>query len=37
MPTVFRDIALDFGISTAFKEAAFVVVAISDRDVPKPG
>jgi hypothetical protein len=36
MPTMFRDIALDFGISTAFKEAAFVVVAISDRDVPKP-
>jgi hypothetical protein len=37
MPTMFRDIPLDFGISTAFKEAEFVVVAISDRDVPKPG
>jgi hypothetical protein len=37
MPTMFRDIPLDFGISTTFKNAAFVVVAISDRDVPKPG
>ena len=36
-PTVAREIGLDFGVSKAFKDAAFVVVAISDRDVPKPG
>jgi hypothetical protein len=36
-PTMFRDIELDFGISKAFKDAALVVLAISDRDVPKPG
>jgi hypothetical protein len=37
MPIEFRGIGLDFGISTPFKDAALVVVAISDRDVPKPG
>jgi hypothetical protein len=37
MPTTFAKIELDFGISNAFKDAAFVVVAISERDVPKPG
>jgi hypothetical protein len=36
-PTVFREIDLDFGISKGFGQAAFVAVAISDRDVPKPG
>jgi hypothetical protein len=37
MPTMQRHITLDFGISKGFKNAAFVVVAISERDVPKPG
>jgi hypothetical protein len=36
-PTVAREIMLDFGISNAFKDIAIVVVAISDRDVRKPG
>lgn len=36
MFTILREIALDFGISYAFKDAAFVVVAISDRGIPKP-
>ncbi len=36
MPTLLRDIKLDFGISKTFKDAAAVVVAISDRDVPAP-
>jgi hypothetical protein len=35
--TVSREIAPDFGISKAFGQAAFVVVAVSERDVPKPG
>jgi hypothetical protein len=37
IPTMLPNIALDFGISKAFKDAAFVAVAISERDVPKPG
>lgn len=37
MPTLFREIDLDFGISKAFSRAAFAVIAISDRDVPAPG
>jgi hypothetical protein len=37
IPTIFRDIKLDFGISKAFMDATFLVVAISERDVPKPG
>jgi hypothetical protein len=36
-PTVFREIELDFGVSKAFKNAAFVVIAISEPEVPKPG
>jgi hypothetical protein len=36
MPTLFREINLDFGISKAFGRAAFAVIAISDRDVPEP-
>lgn len=36
MPTVFRDIELDFGASKAFAEAAYVAFAVSDPDVPKP-
>jgi len=34
--TEFRDIALDFGISKTYANAASVVVAISERDVPAP-
>jgi hypothetical protein len=37
VPTGLSDIVLDFGISRAFKEAAFVVAAISEPDDPKPG
>jgi hypothetical protein len=37
MPTTFRKIVLDFGLSKAFNRAALVVMAISERDVPKPG
>lgn len=36
MPTLFREINLDFGISKAFSRAAFAVVGISERDVPEP-
>lgn len=37
IPTVLRDIELDFGISKAFKNAAFVAVAISEIEAPTPG
>lgn len=36
MPTLFREINLDFGVSNAFRRAAFAVIAISERDVPDP-
>jgi hypothetical protein len=34
-PTVFREIEFDFGISTAFRTAAYVVVSISEPDAPQ--
>lgn len=37
MPTMLPEIALDFGISNAYRRAAQVAVAISERDVPPPG
>jgi hypothetical protein len=37
MFTTVRRIQLDFGISKAFKDAAQIVVAVSNREVPPPG
>jgi hypothetical protein len=36
IPTMLREIKLDFGISNAFSRAALVAIAISERDVPHP-
>jgi hypothetical protein len=36
MPTMLREIKLDFGVSKAFQRAALVAIVISDPDVPKP-
>jgi hypothetical protein len=35
-PMMFREIDLDFGISKGFARAAYVVVAIGERDMPDP-
>ena len=35
--TLFREIALDFGVSKAYRRATLVAVAISEPDVPMPG
>lgn len=36
MPTMFRDVVLDFGVSEAFAGAKFVAFALSQPSVPKP-
>jgi hypothetical protein len=33
-PRIFREIEFDFGVSKAFRRAAFAITAISERDVP---
>ncbi len=37
IPTLLPELSFDFGISKAYKSIACLAVAISDRDVPKPG
>jgi hypothetical protein len=34
IPTLFRKVTMDFGISKSYAHAALVAVAISDPDVP---
>lgn len=36
MPTLFRDVVLDFGVSEAFAQAKYVAFAVSQPSVPKP-
>lgn len=37
IPTMMPELSFDFGISKTYKSVARMAVAISDRDVPKPG
>lgn len=36
IPTMFRDVVLDFGVSESFAQAKFVAFAVSQPPVPKP-